>query len=90
MTTFRFEAVKLNLFERCLKFSFVRPDKNVQYLSPHLCLFLLEPFLLMTNDGSWSADPEPGDRLHGGPSPVLHDVAANQRSRPAQASLAVH
>ena len=44
----------------------------------------------MTDDGSWSADPEPGDRLHGRPPPVLHDVAANRRPRPAQTRLAVH
>ena len=63
---------------------------NPAHLGPHLRLLLLEPLLLVTDDGAGPADPQPGDGLHGGPPPVLHHVAANQRPRPAQTSLAVH
>ena len=47
-------------------------------------------FLLVSDDGSGPADPEPSDDVHGGPAPVLHDVAADEGARPAQAGLAVH
>ena len=60
------------------------------HLCPHFGLLLLEPLLLVANDGAGPADPEPGDCLHGRPPPVLHDVAADQRPGPAQPSLAVH
>ena len=36
------------------------------------------------------AYPEPGDGLHSGPAPVLHDIAANQGTCPPQARLTVH
>ena len=51
---------------------------------------MVTSFLLMSDDGSGPADAEPSDDLHGGPAPVLHDVAADQRPRPTQPRLAVH
>ena len=39
---------------------------------------------------TWSTDPEPGNGLVGVPPPVLHDVAPNQWSSPAQSGFAVN
>ena len=66
------------------------PAKHTSYLCPHLGLLLLQPLLLVPDDGARPADAEPGHRLHGRPPPVLHDVAADQRTRPSQSGLAVN
>ena len=60
------------------------------HLRPHLGLLLLEPLLLVADDGAGPADAQPGHRLQRSPAPVLHDVAPDQRPRAAQTSLAVH
>ena len=60
------------------------------HLRPHLGLLLLEPLLLVADDGAGPADAQPGHRLQRRPAPVLHDVAPDQRPRAAQTSLAVH
>ena len=60
------------------------------HLRPHLGLLLLEPLLLVADDGARSADAEPGHGLHGCPPPVFHDVATNQRTCPAETCFAVN
>ena len=60
------------------------------HLRPHLGLLLLEPLLLVADDGAGPADAQPGHRLQRRPAPVLHDVAPDQRARAAQTRLAVH
>jgi uncharacterized Zn ribbon protein len=49
-------------------------------LSPHLTLLVLKPLLLVADDRTGSTDAQPTDHLQGGPTPVLHHVATDERS----------
>ena len=62
----------------------------LSHLSPHLALLVLQPLLLVADDGAGPADAQPGHRLQRRPAPVLHDVAPDQRASAAQTRLAVH
>ena len=50
----------------------------LSHLSPHLALLVLQPLLLVADDGAGAADPQPSDHLHSRPAPVFHHVTTWQ------------
>lgn len=58
--------------------------------SVHRSFHPLEIVLLRPNHASWSADAHPADDLGCRKAIVLHDVAPNARTSPAQPRLAAH
>jgi hypothetical protein len=66
------------------------PDLGALVLLEILILLLQQELLLRPEDGARAADPDPADEVGGGEAVVLHRVDPDERTRAAEARLAVH